>query len=766
MSSMISPRVIWDSPRQTRTRCGPWWLRAPHLTAEALIPVPDPLLTGLTTGPAASPATIARAIAGSLLPAEDPAEPPAWLLAGQRRSFRRVTAALRRYSGALLADAVGSGKTYVALAVAATLNPRGPTACLVPAALASQWGVAAARTGVMVDIVSHERLSRGHTPLVTRGVVIIDESHRFRNPHTRRYGLIAPWLVGRPVLLVTATPVVNRLADLSCQLRLGVRDDALVTDGVSSLHQAIVAGQSLPALAQIVVEESEASGPRPSRASVTSVACAAECAATTAALERIGLLTLSQQPSTARLVRGVLQRAAGSSAAALLGALRRYRTLLLHARDAHETGVPLGRRDIRRFAGELEEQLVLWSLVGVEEGGLDLHLSDLDVLGRVIDETAAAAAGPDPKLQRLKAILADGRPSLIFVARRETVRHLRDHLDGPPIAWCTGERAGLGHSPVPREAVFSWFRTSAAGPIHPSPFPLHLVTTDVAAEGLDLQRAARVVHYDSPWTVMRLEQREGRAVRLGSEYPTVEVVRFMPPPSLEAAIHVEAGLSRKSSLPARAGLGPDASRQWRWRADLAAQVGTEGGTPGIGLVRGSDRGLLAGFTLHGVLGARTECLGAVVGWLNEDGEWSEDEDVVARTLAAAALSTERAAVDDRRRHDALRSVVTPIRAHLAIAAERRWTGVEVDTAARCLAARLRAAVHHAARCRDLRALKRLECALGFTSGGHTAGEAALVRCLSEATDRELFNAIAALPAATPRPDAIEVRISGLVLFAE
>jgi hypothetical protein len=292
------------------------------------------------------------------------------------------------------------------------------------------------------------------------------------------------------------------------------------------------------------------------------------------------------------------------------------------------------------------------------------------------------------------------------------------------------------------------------------------VATDVAAEGLDFQRAARVIHYDSPWTVMRLEQREGRAVRLGSEHRMVQVMRFIPPPSLEAAIRVEAGLSRKSSLPARLGLGPQASGQWRWRAELAAQVGTEGASPGIGLVRGRGRGLLAGFTLNGTLGALTERLGAVVGWLNEEGKWSEDQEIVARMMVAAASSTELVGIDECRRRGALQSLIVPIRAHLAAAAERRWIGAEADQEARCLAARLRHAVHHAARHRDIRALERLERALAFAGGGHTAGEAALVHRLLEVNDVELFSAIARLPVATPRPEAIEVRISGLVLFEE
>jgi len=729
--------------------------------------VPDPLITGLGIGPVKGAADVARAIAWSLRASEDPATPPSWLLDGQHRSFKRVVAALRRYRGALLADPVGSGKTYVALAAAASLNPQGATACLVPATLVQQWRSAAAGVGVSVQVTSHEQLSRGRLPQGTRGLVVVDESHHFRNARTRRYAITAPWLVGRPVLLVSATPVVNRLADLSHQLRLGVRDDALAADGVVSLHRAILEGREVSALARIVVEEPGPVGYRPGRSSVLSAPSEDEAVAVAESLARVGGLTLSSQPAIAALVRGVLYRAAGSSPAALLGALRRYRTLLLHARDARTAGRMLGRADLRRFAGETEEQLVFWQLVGGDEGGLDLDLGDLEVLNRVISETAATTSGPDPKRDRLRATLADGRPSLVFVGRRETVRHLRDGLGGRPVAWCTGERAGLGPALVPRETVLSWFGTAELDSDRRAlPAPLHLVATDVAAEGLDLQRASRIVHYDSPWTPMRLEQREGRAMRLGSVHPMVEVVRFLPPPALEAAIGVEACLAAKSGLPARAGLGPRAATQWKWRAELGAIVGSGPGAAGVGLVPGGLRGMLAGFTLHAELGAKRECIGAVAGWLGADGVWSEDRDVIMRAMAAAAGSQEPMPVDACRRREALRLLAAPIRNHLSAAAGRRWTGAEPEAAARALAARLRKEVSGAARIRDVRALEHLELALGFVGGGHTAGEAALVRRLADSTDGQLAAALARLPAPTPRPDAIEVLISGVVLFGE
>ena len=70
--------------------------------------------------------------------------------------------ALEVSRGALLLEAVGSGKTWIALAVAA--HERRPAVAIVPAILQSQWRDAAQRAGVVVHIWTHERASRGRTP--------------------------------------------------------------------------------------------------------------------------------------------------------------------------------------------------------------------------------------------------------------------------------------------------------------------------------------------------------------------------------------------------------------------------------------------------------------------------------------------------------------------------------------------------------------------------------------------------------------------------
>ena len=381
---MTSRPDISASPFGTDPRWAEHWARAPRLVAESLVAVTEPIRTGLAAGPPASGGGVARALARSLLPAERMVGAPPWLLPGQASSFRRVVAALERYGGALLADPVGTGKTYVALAVAALSRRRLPTACLVPATLADQWRAVAARVGVAVEVGTHQQASRGRLPATSAGLVIIDESQHFRNPLTRRYAAVAPWLVGRRVLLLSATPIVNRLEDLAHQLLLGVRDDALQADGIVSLRTSLASGTGLSALGQVVVEDTAEAGPRPGRYHAASLPAEDENLCAARALASLAPLRLSRHPPTAALVRGVLQRAIASSPAALAGALRRYRGLLLHARDARRAGRALSRSELRAFAGELDDQLVLWELLAGGGGEVELEIDDLEALDRAV----------------------------------------------------------------------------------------------------------------------------------------------------------------------------------------------------------------------------------------------------------------------------------------------------------------------------------------------------------------------------------------------
>lgn len=730
--------------------------------AEALAPVPDPVVTALHPGDWMPAAQVARAMARRLAPDEDAVDPPpVWLRPEQIRSFRRTLYALRRYGGALLADPVGSGKTYVALALARALNRGRPTACLVPATLLEQWRTTARALGVELAAGSHQAASRGRISPVSRGLVIIDEAHHFRNPSTWRYRNVAPWLVGRPVLLVTATPVVNRLDDLLHQLRLGIRDDALAADGVASLKSLLGRGCGSPALGRLVIETPCPDGLRPKRRGVATTPDPAERERAAEALASIDRLRLSRVPGTEALVRAVLRRAAASSPAALLAVLRRYRSLLLHAREAAGAGRSLERAAIRRFTGELEDQLVWWELLPAGGDPNDLQLDDLDRIDEVLHDAARAEEQTDRKLERLRALLADGRPTLVFTSSRATVRYLRDRLGPPPVAWCTGVRAGVGHCPMPRPAVLGWFR-QAAERIDPRRAH-HLVVTDVAAEGLDLQRAARVVHYDLPWTPMRMEQREGRAVRLGSAHDEVEVVAFRPAPAIDRALRITQALVLKARLPSAAGLGSEGRGLWRWRSELADAFAGGEAAPGAAVVPRGPAGVLAGFELCGLGPGSESRLASALVWIDPDGGWTEEERIVAARLADAARCPP-AAPDAARLREALSLVAGPVRSRLALARGSRWVAPAAEPGAHRVALRLHEGIRAAARRRDLDALADLERALAFVGRGHTAGESAELERLAGMPEAEFARRVRRLPPPGPRYDAIEVRLGGLLLF--
>lgn len=656
---------------------------------------------------------------------------------------------LRRFRGALLADPVGSGKSYIALAVACAWRPHVPPAVVAPAALIPQWDRLARRLEISAHLWSHERLSRGRLPPGSPSLVIVDESHRFRNQATLRYRTFAPWLVGRTVLLLSATPVVNRLADLSAQLLLGVRDDALATEGVSSLRKLLEGGGDHPALGALILQ-------RPREVAIPGrrerAVLVPEDDWLRKALPHLDRLRISRSPGLGRLVRGVFWRAAASSPAALRGALSRYRLLLRHCQDAGRGTRPAARSWVRRFIDQDPSQLVLWPLMGTSVESADLTLDDLPLLDLLLSTLPREPRSCDAKAALLADLLKENQPTLIFTTARETVHYLRQRISSSRLAWCTGAASGIGRLRATRESVLAWFRPSASLPHTLG--PTMLLTTDVSAEGLDLQRAGRVVHYDLPWTSVRLEQRDGRALRLGSTHSSVEVITFRPPAPLEQRLRQDQLLVVKRGLPARAGLGTEGRRCWRWRDELAGRwPGVEPGTPPVAaVVEGEYEGLLLGFR---ILRPGGPSCGTLAAYLGLAGTWSEDPDLIEHWLECAIQTPGRPLT--AREHDATMEIIAPfIRARLGQLRYRSWHPRTYGLEARRMLRRLQQLARKAARHRDIPMLELAERGIAFARRGHTAGEGMLLAGLASASICELRVRLRnlapdALPRAAPYP---------------
>ena len=168
----------------------------------------------------------------------------------QRDAVLAIINKLEKYNGCILADSVGLGKTFTALAVAKYYENRNKSVLvLCPKKLAENWNtykdnyvnnpIAADRLNY--DVLFHTDLSRNGG--MSNGLdlsrlnwgnydlIVIDESHNFRNgigthsnTQENRYQRLMEKViragVKTKVLMLSATPVNNRFVDLKNQLAI------------------------------------------------------------------------------------------------------------------------------------------------------------------------------------------------------------------------------------------------------------------------------------------------------------------------------------------------------------------------------------------------------------------------------------------------------------------------------------------------------------------------------------------------------------------
>ncbi|HEU5359357.1 MAG TPA: C-terminal helicase domain-containing protein, partial [Gemmatimonadales bacterium] len=461
-------------------------------------------------------------------------------------------------------------------------------------------------------------------------------------------------------------------------------------------------------------------------------------------------LALSPTRGVAELIRGVLWAAAASSVAALAGCVRRYAALLDHAADARAAGRMLTREELRTFTGPMGGQLAMWELITPGCGSTDLDLDDRERLPALRALLEQELASVDAKLDRLRALLADGVPTIVFTGSVDTVGYLRTRLAG--VAWCTGTSAGIGHLHADREAILGAFAPGRAG-------PGVLIATDIAAEGLDLHRAARVVHFDLPWTPMRLRQREGRVARLGAERSSVDVIWFRPPEWLDRKERRALRLRQKARAVVEAGFHHRAPDLWRWRHELAAGAGSPAPFGHCATVRGARAELLIAFELQ----RGSERLGSILGIVNEAGEWIDDPSAIVDAVGRARAGvTTQVPPDEWNRW--LERALPHARAVVRRANDLTWSWSELRPEARALVRRLRREAADAARRRDARELALLDQGLAFATRGHTAGETAQVSGMVESPRSGLLRALSRLQEQTRERRPITLRVAGMILF--
>ena len=219
--------------------------------------------------------------------------------------------------------------------------------------------------------------------------------------------------------------------------------------------------------------------------------------------------------------------------------------------------------------------------------------NDLNKLRELLTPLEKITTANDPKLRALvkhleiisdeaedegssREDIINKRKVIIFSFFADTVRWINEHLkevihENPKLSGYKdrfGIVVGSGQGEESNKALAAaHFAPQTTGnPGTPDKTDI-LISTDVLAEGVNLQQARHIINYDMPWNPMRLVQRHGRIDRIGSQHTRVFMRTIFPVDRLDTLLGLEERIARKIAM-------------------AAASVGV---TSPISDVRGSDR---------------------------------------------------------------------------------------------------------------------------------------------------------------------------------
>lgn len=584
----------------------------------------------------------------------------------QKHGAARALRLIEEIGGAIVADEVGLGKTFIAGEIMDLYLKRRQRCLLIcPAQLRdSTWAkFRSAHFLGDVECLSYEELAidrqlatanpeqfqdKLQRPLREYQLVVVDEAHNYRNPDaSTRAGVLRKLLWGqrRDVLLLTATPVNNSLWDLYHLMRFFVRQDAFLADrGILSIKDRfdqaahedptalspdvlypIIDATTVKRTRQFVKKHYGGDTITLPDGRIATIVFPAPQAITvryrvtgslSALFDQIEVLLDPDQgekaisfarytPDLYLLGNGIGDddeaRAAATVGLLRSGLLKRFES---SARAFDRTLAKL-IDEHRSFLDALDKGRVvttkfLRELAATDETSLDDLLessAEVTLVGQYNVKSLRAAvrndlakletlrqgcrevtSDKDPKLAALITALEkiaetaeddatneddarQKRKVIVFSFFADTVGYLRECLaealrNHPKLAvYCDQVVAVAGSGNVePTEygrqrAVASFAPISTKSLGAPDLFDL-LITTDVLAEGVNLQQCRHIINFDVPWNPMRLVQRHGRIDRIGSPHSRVFLRTIFPADRLEQLLNLEQRILQKIAMAA------------------------------------------------------------------------------------------------------------------------------------------------------------------------------------------------------------------------
>ena len=348
---------------------------------------------------------------------------------------------------------------------------------------------------------------------------------------------------------------------------------------------------------------------------------------------------------------------------------------------------------------------------------------------------------------------------MVFTDAQPTARYLLRRLSHRRVAAVFGHVGRFASGDAARQDVLRAFAPRAQGAAGPAAALQTdvLIATDLLSEGLNLQDAERVVHYDLPWSPARLAQRVGRIDRLGSSHCSITTVTFLPSPSLGHALTIEERLARK--VGAQQVAGTNGRLDW---CDQLGPLASGSSTAPVGCAAA-----VVGEQPETVLVVR---IGKLVEAIVVDGGTARTNPAAAARILSSACGATPAPIDRARLQRALDTAAPLIRSRIAGVQDARWRASDRDRFARRLIPWVLSAARRAARRGDGEQLTALDALVSRLASGMTAGEELMLEDLLSRPEallvQDLLGWHSTLPPVTAGDSPIEIElVAALQLIA-
>ena len=512
---------------------------------------------------------------------------------------------LQKYNGVFICDVVGLGKTYIGAGLLKHLNKR--VLIISPPGLIDMWKRFKERFEFDAEVISRGMLYRGIydnksvlKKYERRDVILIDESHHFRNNDTKMYRELQPFLIGKQVILITATPQNTSPWNIYNQIKLfhqteeNIFPNKFEEPHLRNLFNKVEKNKyRLPDLLKYIVirrtrkhikqfyanEDYKIQFPK--RALQTEVYSIND----TYNNLYDSINELLKQLKYTRYNLWKYVKPAKKEVEPYIQLKKVIRTLkVFHKINLFkrlESSIFAFRVSISNLiniyskfleiiekkqivpAGEkIQEQIYRYELkdildkideltkdyktddFNIEKLKLDLKF-DLKIFNQVHQYLETIPEDDDCKYDKLVEIINDLQKNkkekkvLIFSEYADTVEYLHKRIS----TGFSNSEIVSGRTSGNDEKIGAF--SPIANEYNGDKIVDILIATDVVSEGFNLQDCSSVINYDLHWNPVRLIQRAGRVDRIGSEADKIYVRNFLPVAQVEKEIKIKVKLERR-----------------------------------------------------------------------------------------------------------------------------------------------------------------------------------------------------------------------------